>query len=210
MINTLRPGIVDRINSLVAPEDALKLGAAALREHKKFIARASYYATGGVVYRLSSSELDQTTLAPDRSLLFVGKDDQRILDTAIAAFRSRLPESLDDPSTVIIPELLVGIAAGGDWHTDILQGYRGLTNLTSEPQALHVAAQWTSQDANSRKNWSREEGPPVVDQLGVFYYTGDAVTINNTCDLDQQLPHAGVLKPGKVLLRLDAHMPDDY
>ncbi len=209
MINTLRPGIVDRINSLVAPEDALKLGAAALREHKKFIARASYYATGGVVYRLSSSELEQTTLAPDRSLLFVGKDDQRILDTATAAFRSHLPKPLD-PSTVITPEILVGFAAGGEWHTDVLQEYRALANLSSEAQALHIAAQWTSQDANSRQNWSSEEGPPVVDQLGVFYYTGDAVTIDNTCDLDQQLPHAGVLKPGKVLLRLDAHMPDNY
>lgn len=147
------------------------------------------------------SQSERSTLIPHTNRFNTGVDDQETIDIAAESFKTMIPthgkEGLD---LTIGSDVFVGTAGGGEWHIDMMEEYRLLVNLSRGHLELLVAKEWSNQYSDPLLYDQTPTPPSQYERLS--YEPGEGLLLNNYCDWNSQIPHAGIHSDGKVFLRL--------
>ncbi|HEY1645758.1 MAG TPA: hypothetical protein VGF75_05305 [Candidatus Saccharimonadales bacterium] len=97
-----------------------------------------------------------------------------------------------------------GTPRDGGWHIDGSRDIRLIVNLSSVPLTMLVAKDWDdSYFVNPSMVQVKPRIKPAKDKYTeIEYKPGEAVLVDNACERADQIPHAGVNAPDKVIMRM--------
>ncbi|MEI9914039.1 MAG: hypothetical protein WDN66_03580 [Candidatus Saccharibacteria bacterium] len=193
---------------IVEPEAATNLGRASMRLYHFYEqqARRQFYGNESLLVDsldnsttdlviLDNKYTDRLALGPEHSetALDIGL---RFLD--ICADRSASLTKIPDQ------DIFVGTPKHftDSWHVDIEKQYRLVVNLSADPITLKVANSWDRSDFKQVAGGPKFSPKGGIDYREITSNPGEGVFIDNMFEeLHDQVPHAGVDIPGKVILR---------
>ena len=204
-----RIGSIEHAGQLIDPDQAIALGDAVRAQHDSNIdLHSSWYGNpAGQYYHIDSVENAPATGEDDdfSRTIYLAEGELAIVKTAGEKFGEIASKKLNPQKTVISSDILVGTGATGMWHTDGGEDYRGLVNIS--PAMLGLLAMVPSDVPTQLRcgfEWNTSRGPALERQQGILFFPGEVVAIDNITVPSLQIPHAGVPKSEKILLRLFA------
>ena len=198
-----RRGGVFELGRVMDPETATQLGARAKDLKNEYLKRnwGIGFGTGISLNICEDRAKGQNELEQHSNGVLLAEDDARLVD----GVNERLKEHISLTglrSHDIAACFFIGAAAGGEWHLDVARDWRMLVNLSDFPISLKVATDWNAGDwVTSSGYFSLKDKVPPKKHVTIDYGPGEAVVVDNACELRHQVPHVGSMEQNKVFLR---------
>ncbi|MCA9329537.1 hypothetical protein KDA11_02745 [Candidatus Saccharibacteria bacterium] len=211
-MNSFNPDLIQHVPEIMSPQIAIDLGKAVLGAHQIYLQEENVWRSEciGQIFNIGYSQTAKTKLSDEYvATIYPSTEHANAIGMAIANFRKHIPEDWHRPNSQpnFDVNFGVGAAGGGEWHVDPCRDFRIFINLSDTEQSLKVAKKWESGDFTPEGYYRHVSRGPLDKAYELITYNpGDGLLLNNlSSNPTERLPHAGVHKRGKVMLRIIAN-----
>jgi hypothetical protein len=150
------------------------------------------------------SDSEDSALFPNSNIVRTSKSAERYLresmQVASAVAKREVSEDID---TYMIENSFV-LGATGRWHIDADRNLRMLVNLSEFPITLQIATEYPVTEGSLGYRLPDFDSPSFPIESGeIVYGPGEAVIVDNLCNVIEQQPHRGTTRENRVILRTD-------